>query len=168
MQSDVLAYFITWTCYGTHLPGDSRGWMQWQNGDRTPQPLLAEWCCDQMLEAPIVLDPSQRATVEQAIRDHCKFRSWNLHAVNCRSNHCHVVVTAVDYAGEQVRDQFKAWATRRLKSQIDVSDNPAIVLRDHWWTRKGSVRQLFDQDSIDATVRYVLESQDLGGSKAKF
>jgi REP element-mobilizing transposase RayT len=165
MQSDVLAYFITWTCYGTHLPGDSRGWTQWQNGERTPQPLLARWCCDQMLEAPIVLNPSQRATVEQAVRDHSEVRSWMLHAVNCRSNHCHVVVTAADYGGEQVRDQFKAWATRRLKR---MSDSPGGERRNHWWTRKGSVRQLFDQNSIEAAVQYVLESQDLGGSKATF
>ena len=168
MQSDVLAYFITWTCYGTHLPGDSRGWTQWQNGERTPQPLLSEWCCDQMLEAPIILDPSQRAIVEQAVRDHSEVRSWSLHAVNCRSNHCHVVVTAADYDGEQVRDQFKAWATRRLKSQMGKNDSVAGAQRDHWWTRKGSVRQLFDQESIHATVQYVLEFQERGGSKAKF
>jgi hypothetical protein len=41
MYSDPLAYFITWTCYGTWLPGDDRGWTKWHKGEIIPQPLKA-------------------------------------------------------------------------------------------------------------------------------
>lgn len=119
-----------------------------------------------MEESALLLDPSQREIVEQAIRDHCDHRGWMLHAVNCRSNHCHVVVTARDYNGEQVRDQFKAWATRRLKSREKQCLPDMKTVRDHWWTRKGSVRQLFDEASIEAAVFYATEAQDIGGSKS--
>ena len=38
-------------------------------------------------------------------------------------------------------------------------------VREQWWTRKGSVRYLFDEDSLEAAIRYTLEAQDEGGSK---
>ncbi len=164
MNEEVLAYFITWTCYGTFLPGDQRGWTKWHQGEKSPQPLLEQWCRDQMLEPVCFLDTSQRRIVNTSVQDHCNIRGWTLHAVNCRSNHCHVVVTALDYDGDLVRDQFKAWCKRRLredqkKRRLDHE------LREHWWSRKGSVRKLFDEKSVDAAAIYTLEAQEVGGSK---
>jgi REP element-mobilizing transposase RayT len=165
MNEDVLAFFITWTCYGTRLPGDKRGWTKWRKGDQLPQPKLENWCRDQMTETALLLDTTQREIVNQVVRDHCKTRGWTLHAVNCRSNHCHVVVTAVDYDGEQVRDQFKSWAKRKLKEDQRAQADFAGDIREHWWTRKGSVRELFDDESLEAAIRYTIEAQDVGGSK---
>jgi hypothetical protein len=31
-----LAYFITWGTYGTWLPGDQRGWVEYRRGWRLP------------------------------------------------------------------------------------------------------------------------------------
>ena len=163
-MNEVLAFFITWTCYGTFLPGDRRWWTKWHHGEQRPQPLLEDWCQMQMLETPCFLDPTQREIVNTVVQDHCKIRNWTLHAVNCRSNHCHVVVTAAEYNGELVRDQFKSWGKRRLKEdQGKRFANEEI--REHWWTRKGSVRKLFDDESIDAAVIYTMEAQEFGGSK---
>ena len=60
MNEDVLAFFITWTCYGTYLPGDERGWTEWHKGDQLPQPLLEDWCRDRMTETAVLLDDAQR------------------------------------------------------------------------------------------------------------
>ena len=180
MYSDPLAYFITWTCYGTWLPGDDRGWTKWQKGQKIPQPLLADWCKEQMTEEPIVLSEQQRAIVEDTITKHCEIRGWHLHAVNCRSNHCHVVVTASNHNGEQVRDQLKAWCTRRLNEATELEPDglrraarivavgrkpSGTTERENWWTRKGSVRHLFDDESLVSAIRYTSEAQDVGGSK---
>ena len=43
MFDDPIAYFITWTCYGTYLPGDHRGWTRWHKGDQLPIPSLEDW-----------------------------------------------------------------------------------------------------------------------------
>ena len=188
MNDDPIAYFITWTCYGTLLPGATDGWTKWHKGNQVPQPLLEDWCRDRLNENPLVLANRQRQIVNQAVRDHCAVREWTLHAVNCRSNHCHVVVTAVDHCGEQVRDQLKSWATRRLNEELSACAMPSIAEgetadrrgralplnsdvdaskpRQRWWTRKGSVRHLFSDDSLDAAVIYTLEAQDQGGSKS--
>ena len=165
MFSDPVAYFITFTCYGTWLPGDDRGWTRWHKGDKVSQPLLADWCREQMAESPVLLDQAQREIVEQTIGEHCQHRSWRLHAVNCRSNHCHVVVTAGSHDGEEVRNQLKAWCVRKLKDEWIARGNSHDNVREHWWTAKGSVRLLFDTESVHAAIAYTLEAQDSGGSK---
>jgi REP element-mobilizing transposase RayT len=119
-----------------------------------------------MMEKPVVLNETQRAIVQETIVQHCEIRGWHLHAVNCRSNHCHAVVTSVNHNGQQVRDQLKSWSTRKLKDHERSQGVAAASLREHWWTRKGSVRYLFDDESLDAAIIYTLEAQDAGGSKA--
>jgi REP element-mobilizing transposase RayT len=164
MNEDILAFFITWTCYGTFLPGDGRGWTKWSQGEQLPQPRLEEWCRRQMAGSAVRLDSEQREIVNEAVKDHCEIREWLLHAVNCRSNHCHVVVGAENYKGDQVRDQFKAWSTRRLKAHQRSRIKATSEVRNRWWTSKGSVQILSDEISLDAATMYTLEAQDLGGS----
>ncbi len=165
MYEDPLAFFITWTCYGTHLPGDERGWTKWHKGEQIPQPLLVDWNRSRLTESPVLLDETQREIVNQVVHDHCEIRGWTLHAVNCRSNHCHAVVTAVDYDGEQVRGQLKAWAKRRLKDHQRSQADSDVDGRELWWTRKGSVRKFFDDESLEAAITYTIDAQDAGGSK---
>ena len=118
-----------------------------------------------MVEELVFLDLDQREIVNKAVRDHCDKRLWHLFEVNCRSNHCHVVLTATNYDGEQVRDQLKGWAKRRLKADQLKRNEDGQTVREHWWTRKGSVRYLYDEESLQAAIAYTLEAQDLGGSK---
>jgi len=165
MYSNPLAYFITWTCYGTWLPGDERGWTKWHRGEKIPQPVLNNWNRGRMTDMPLLLDPRQRRIVHEMVAEHCQLRGWYLHAVNCRSNHCHTVVAANDHNGEQVRDQLKSWCKRKLKEDQRSHGLNEIDIRDKWWTRKGSTRYLFDEASLEAAIQYTLEAQDTGGSK---
>ncbi len=32
-------------------------------------------------------------------------------------------------------------------------------IRQNWWTQRGSKRQLYNQESLEAAIRYVLEGQ---------
>src|SRR5216683_5146883 len=97
----VLAYHITWTTYGTWLPGDARGWVQWGEwGVKPPDPERERDSRERMVEPAVVLTTEQRSLVEQTIADHCRIRGWELHAVRARTNHIHVVVTAEREANE--------------------------------------------------------------------
>lgn len=165
MHEDPLAYFITWNCYGTWLPGDQRGWTKWHKGEQVPAPKLVDWVRRRLTESPVKLDSRQRQAVRDAIVEVCQRRGWTLHAANCRSNHCHVVVTAVDYDGETVRDQLKAWSTRRLRALEQDAGVPESRLRKNWWASKGSVRHIDDIESLEAAIRYTIDAQDAGGSK---
>src|SRR5262247_2784418 len=89
---DPLAYYLTWTTYGTWLPGDDRGWVKRGKGFQFPDPIAKLEAQARMTEDACRLDPEQRKMVELTIADHCRIRGWELHARNCRSNHVHVVV----------------------------------------------------------------------------
>jgi REP element-mobilizing transposase RayT len=108
-----------------------------------------------MTEDAIVLSPQQRAVVETTILKHCEIRGWHLHAVNCRSNHVHVVVTATGIDPEVVLAQLKAWCTRRLKEAF-----PALADRKNLWTEKGSKRKVFTEAALQDVIVYVVEQQE--------
>ena len=163
MENEPIAFFITWTCYGTWLPGDDRGWINWHRGFRVAQPQLEDWCRDRLVEKPVCLSVDQRQIVQTTVAEHCRFRHWVLHGHDCRTNHVHVVVTAAQYRATKVRDEFKAWCTRRLKEQ---QSSLGIPVRKRWWAKGGSTRMLFDEDALLAATEYVNKAQDQGGSKA--
>ncbi|MGI9457337.1 MAG: hypothetical protein ACR2NU_12305 [Aeoliella sp.] len=126
-------------------------------GDRTnnvilPQPRLERWCRERMTGDTVLLRPHDRATVEDACREHCAVRGWEFLAVNARSNHVHVVVVA-DALGKTVRDQLKANCTRRLRRQA-VPLNVAKT-----WTVGGNIRILRHDTAINAAITYVVEGQ---------
>ena len=148
-----IAYFLTWTTYGTWLPGDVRGWnRKGEQEGLSPNPLFHETAEARLKESPLILNVHQREVVEQTISSHCKIRNWKLHAVNVRSNHAHVVVTAPDYTPEKVALQFKAWCTRKLKA--------AYPDRSRFWTEGTSCRWInFDADLAKA-IEYTIEAQD--------
>lgn len=152
-MSDHGTYFLTWTTYGSWLPGDARGWRKVEGGEQRPQPLLEAWCRDRMRDPSVILNAEQRERVERVCIEHARIRGWWLHAVSVRSNHVHVVVTA-DRPPRIVRDQFKANATRVLRAEPDALHAERV------WTRGGDCRIIDGESSLDAVVRYVLEAQD--------
>ena len=159
---DPLGFFITWSTYGTWLPGDARGWVEYRHGWQLPDPARELEAAAVMTEDACRLDHEQRELVEQTIRDHCAKRTWVLHAVNCRSNHLHVVVTAPCHP-DRVRVQFKAWCTRKLK-ELEAArmaqSGETGPIRENWWAERGSRRFINDENSLEAAILYVRDGQD--------
>ncbi len=158
-MADPLAYFLTWTTYGAWLPGDERGWVERPGRFQPANPRFREAARSLLKDEPCVLDPEQRRLVEDTIARHCRIRGWHLHAVNCRAQHVHVVVTALVHP-KIVRDQFKAWCTRRLKELQRVSPAEASQpVRVQWWTEGGSQRWLNKEESLEMAILYVRDCQ---------
>jgi REP element-mobilizing transposase RayT len=151
--NDPLGYFLTWVTYGTWLPGDRRGWVEYHRGWQLPDPVREIEAAASMAEDACRLSVAQREAVERQIAETCRFRGWHLHTVNCRSNHVHVVVSAGDVPPKKVRGDLKAWATRRLKRQFDAA-------RENWWAERGSIRFVFDEEGLEAAIVYVTDGQD--------
>ena len=158
-MGEPLAYFLTWTTYGTWLPGDQRGWIDKhdagadrpvQSADTQKEALAAS----RLKEPPVVLETRARQDVASAIVEVCRFRSWPIHAARVLSNHVHVVVTAAEVHPDRVEATFKAYGTRRLKHLY-----PATT-RKHWWTEGASTRYLNDEASLLRAVQYVLDHDD--------
>jgi REP element-mobilizing transposase RayT len=153
---DIPVYFITWTTFGTWLPGDGRGWRKWRGGEQRPQPLLEDWCRDRLTGQPVILTGTQRGAVEAVCRRHCDIRGWRLAAVSVRSNHVHLVVAA-DAKAERVRDEFKAYATRALR-KLD----PGLI-GGKVWSRGGFVEWIRTEEELEQVTIYLNEAQDRMG-----
>jgi REP element-mobilizing transposase RayT len=155
-----LAYFLTWTTYGTWLHGDARGSIDLDH-NRPGNPVLpgdaqrAARARARMHELPLTLSPRQRETVAHAVRDHAAHRGWAIHALNVRSNHVHVVIDCRTREGcpapERVLRELKAWGTRRLKA--------AGLVRKRCWTDHGSTRWINNEPELIGAIDYVTRLQ---------
>lgn len=155
-----LAYHLSWTTYGTWLSGDPRCWVESGTpGIQDPDPQREAQARGHMVESAIILTAEQRTVVETTIRDHCRIRGWTLHAVNVRSNHVHVVVTA-GREPEEVMNQFKAWCSRKLSDQAGLDKTVARKAgRRRWWTEHGSTKWIHEEEYLQNAIEYVLERQ---------
>lgn len=152
-----LAFLITWTTYGSWLPGDARGWVNRREpGIQPPDASRERFAISALATDVVQLNEKQRQIVDATIRRHCQLRDWPLHALSVQATHVHVVVSA-DVAPEKVLEQFKAWCTRRLNEAEAAGADPTG--QHKWWTRHGSTKWIKDEAYLNNAIRYVLEGQ---------
>jgi REP element-mobilizing transposase RayT len=153
-----LAHLITFRCYGAWLHGDSKGSVDREhNRYKSPYATANEnrnrhnkgtLKCE-----PVILDASQRASVDAAIRETCLFRKWTLRALNVRTNHVHAVVSIGAKKSELALNAFKANATRQMRKDGCWQENFSP------WVDKGSKRNLWTERSVERAIDYVLNGQ---------
>jgi REP element-mobilizing transposase RayT len=155
MSATALAYFITFTTYGTWLHGDPRGSFA-RRVPRTrwiaPSRSVNQAAARRMKQDAFMLDAPAAAVVDTAIRHVCTHRGYALIALNVRSNHVHVVVTALRDP-DFVANSFKSWATRRLVEGGHVPRERRV------WTRRQSTIWLWTENSVRDAGVYVAERQ---------
>jgi REP element-mobilizing transposase RayT len=151
---DPIAYFITWTVYGTHLQGAETGWRKSGGEQKLSEPALEIWHKQRLTYQIQLLNKLQRKIVENAVEAHCQHRLWQLWKCNARSNHVHAVVTAKSHRGNIVRDQLKANCTRCLREKSTVfRDRPV-------WTEGGDWQCINSEDELQQVIEYVEIAQD--------
>lgn len=153
-----LAYLITFRAYGTWLHGDERGSVDRFN-NKYDSPFIAanqNWQRHnkQLTKGEAVfLNDIRRQSVENAVRETCEHRRWHLRAINARTNHIHVVVTAATAKPETVLSAFKAYATRKMREN-------KCWRHDHSpWASGGSKLRLWNERSIERAIEYVAGGQ---------
>jgi REP element-mobilizing transposase RayT len=155
-------WLLTWTTYGTWLPGDSRGFVSEVRDEAGDKVLhnLPGTPCDRDLQAlqayaasirsedAVWFDLAKAQAVAEQLREMAAHRGWWVLALAVMANHVHVVVGVPgDPDPEKLLGDFKAWATRRLKRGWPG--------RDQWWTDGGSKRRKKTAQAIRAAVAYV-------------
>jgi REP element-mobilizing transposase RayT len=157
MADQPLAYFLTFTTYGTWLHGQSPGSVDDEHNavglkfvEPNPKRLAANR--EQMTQEPYLLDSRRREIVRDAIIEECRFRGWALHALHVRCNHVHLVVTA-EREPEFVMRTCKANASKRLnQAGFETADRKP-------WTAHGSTRYLWSEMAVAEKVHYTLHGQ---------
>jgi REP element-mobilizing transposase RayT len=155
-----LAYFITFTTYGTWLHGTSKGkgsvdreHNQYGGEFVTPDSQRESESREAMAQSPYIMrSAEERGVVRDAIVGLCSRRGWRLFALHVRTNHVHAVVEAGGDAGRVMSD-MKACVSRQL-TRAGFDD--AARRR---WTRHGSTLHLFNEAAVADKIDYTLNRQ---------
>jgi len=153
MYNNPIAYFITFTTYGTWLHGDLRSSVIRVNGGSKrldDQPNLYAYHHTQLSAPPVILDAVQRQIVRNTIIQHCDIRRWRLYALHVRTNHVHVVVKA-NKSIDQVSNELKGWP-KRVLGEHDFK--PPKV-----WTGGSSKVFIFTEAKLREKIHYVVCEQ---------
>ena len=146
-----MIYFLTFTTYGTHLPGDSRGSTNRHEGRLPPLPALQRHAASLQPELPFRLENVEdRRLVLNAIIEVYHYREWRLMALHIREAHLHGVVQVEDATPGRVMGDWKSYGSRSLKVRWPE--------RKQFWTRGGDCRAVHGV-GLNQVLRYVLEEQ---------
>ena len=168
MPNSPFAMFITWTTYGTWLPGDPRGYVSnTLRDDGTfepkrnqrgtpfsrddPRTLAAAKRLQQ--HATVRLNAAQALTTAQSMKKASEQRHWFIVRAAIMTNHVHTLTTDCPDDGPAILRIFKGVASAELSNQ---TGHPG-----RWWTRGGSVRYLHDQRAINAVALYIRKQQGI-------
>ncbi|MFQ5429878.1 MAG: class I tRNA ligase family protein, partial [Phycisphaerae bacterium] len=141
------AVLVTWTAYGTWLPGDDRGFVSRvprADGGHTihhmpgepydaGDPQLRNAAADRMQGEPVHLNKEQARVLLAAIAGTAERHGIELLAVAIMADHVHVLCQT-DRSGAELQKLFKGAASRRLSRRFKLTDSP------RWFTRRGSNR----------------------------
>lgn len=162
-------WFLTWTTYGTWLPGDARGFVgpvpgpdgrtEIHNIPGTPydadMPVLKQAARERLKCPPIFLNLDKARELLSQFRETTDCRGWKLLAAAIMVNHVHIVVgVRGDPDPARILGDYKSYGSRRLNRRWT---KPASGT---WWTESGSKRKLGDERSLLGAVDYVLHRQE--------
>jgi REP element-mobilizing transposase RayT len=158
-HSDMLAFHLVTTTYGTWLPGDPRGhWSPILNADEklvyhsgVPQsgdPMTEEWARKQMKHDMVVLTPEHRKTMADSIGQTTKRYGYRVIAAAIWSTHIHLVI-------EKTKEDISAVAGRY--KGISGKDVRAVRGPGPIWTAGYFKVFLFKEQHVQAAVHYVEE-----------
>jgi REP element-mobilizing transposase RayT len=152
-----LAYFLTFSCYGTWLHGKASGSVD-RDHNRYGTPFLPpdiglmDEERDRLTQEPYLLDAVRREIVLKSFHELCGRRRWLLLAAHVRSKHAHLVLRAPK-PPERVLNDLKSNASRMLnEAGLDTRERMR-------WTRHGSTKYLWTPKSVEAAMRYVVFEQ---------
>ncbi len=152
-----LAYFLTFSCYGTWLHGREPGSVDSAHNQYgapllSPDPDRLAGMRQRLAEPPFDMDAPRRRIVCVTVEEVSRHRGWHLLAAHVRARHIHVVVHG-QADPDKMLDDYKAYATRRLKEAgFDRQ-------RQRRWTEGGSTRFLWKPEQVEAAIRYVVIEQ---------
>ena len=161
-------WFLTWTTYGTWLPGDERGFVSnVRDGDGpevkhaesgmpydAKQRGLVEAARERMMGNPIWIQAVHAEELAEQFRETARFRQYAISAGAIMANHVHLVVGVPgDPQPDTLLRDFKSYGSRCLNKLAGKPESGT------WWTAGGSRRKLRDEDAVRSVVEYVRNQQ---------
>src|SRR5262245_47165244 len=152
-----MASFPTWHTCGTWLPGHAQGSSDEGHCDvgtplAPPDPERVARSAAELVPPSVTLDKPRRTAVRAAVVEVCAYRGWTLLTLHVRTTHVHAVVDA-SATPEKVLNDFKAYATRRLRREGLAAAGLRV------WSGHGSTRYVWKEEQLAEVVDYVVNRQ---------
>jgi REP element-mobilizing transposase RayT len=162
------ALHITWTCYGTWLPGDPRGYVSntlLPKGGFVPKQNVPDTAfaaddantylhAQRLQKSPTIhLSTDHALIAAHAIVEAARARTWLILRAALMANHIHVVIADCPTDGAFVR--------RVLKGVSDTKLRKAFPGQGRWWTKGGSDRYKNTPRAIEAAIDYVANQEHI-------
>jgi hypothetical protein len=144
-MSKMIGYMVTWTTYGSWLPGDRRGYVRHGeilSGDEK----IVQASRTLQKSAAVKLDSEARAIVHQAIVTEAERMTHTIEALAVCTNHVHLVARPCRESIEEVVSRYKNVAMFALRDRGPVG---------RIWTRGFDKRFCFTQEDLDRRIEYV-------------
>lgn len=163
-------WLLTWTTYGTWLPGDARGFVspipresehgKWTRENRPgiaydrDMPERLEQSRQLLKGPPVFLRLPQAELLQAPFQETARHRGWGLLAAAVMRAHVHLVVGVPgDPEPDALLRDFKAYGSRVLNRRFS---QPASGT---WWTEGGSKRVKRTEELVVRAVRYVARQE---------
>lgn len=158
-------WLLTWTTYGTWLPGDDRGFVspvrkssfdKWQRQnvpgtDYSRSMSGLKNASEFRLKCPpIFLSHPHARMLLQQFHETAEYREWQNVAVAIMRTHVHLLVSVPgDPAPDKILQDFKAYGSRALNTKWEKP------MSGTWWTESGSKRKKWNYVAVVNAVSYV-------------
>ena len=167
MQSErPFALHITWTTYGSWLPGDPRGYVahtlqsrgEWEDRENTPgteyakdHPRTYSQAQNVQKGETVWITPAMAGVVAESLIAASSTRGWRIVRGAILAGHLHLLIFDCPTDGPEVRRVLKGNSQAALTRQ---NGSPR-----RWWTAGGSDRYKNDDLAIETAMKYI-EDQD--------
>jgi REP element-mobilizing transposase RayT len=161
-------WFLTWTTYGTWLPGDERGFVSPKfEGDEPERrnnvlhspydagrPELRSLALAKLVGDPVFFDEGKAVVLQGQFEETAAHRGWVIVIGAVMTSHVHLVVgVSGDPEPSVLMRDFKSYGSRALNRRYAKPESGT------WWTEQGSKRKVKNQQHFEAVVNYVLKQE---------
>jgi REP element-mobilizing transposase RayT len=136
---------VTWTTYGSWLPGDKRGYVK--RGKVLPSNLKTNQASRSLQKSTtLTLNSQQKTTIRKAILHEAERIGHKIDALAVCTNHIHLVARPCDESIESIVSRYKNAAMSAI-----CKDKPIRRI----WTRGFDKRFCFNEKSLNQRIEYV-------------
>ncbi len=145
IMSKIVEYMLTWTTYGSWLPGDKRGYVA--HGQILPgSKQLSKRNKDRQKSPTVILNEREREIVRQAILIEAQKISQMLEALIVYLNHVHLLTRPHTESIEEIVSRYKSKTTRALWHN---------GRQGRIWTKGYDKRFCFTEEEVAQRIRYI-------------
>jgi len=141
---------LTWTTYGSWLPGDERGYVA--NGKTLPgHARILQRNKEKQKSPTVILNAQEKEIVRQIILAEAKVIGQTVEALTVCSNHVHLLAKPHTQSIEEVVGRYKSLTTRALWQQ---------GRKGRIWTKGYDKRFCFTEQDIATKIKYIQNHND--------